>query len=174
MQWVVELRKSWRSLGRPVELPEAFPRSPFPVAVRPLRFSFYRFPATPDGGAKATALQTLPRWPGAFDLREAFGLRRVHRRFFPDRIRSRIPLSPASGTPMPVRSPARKSRASGSASRRLVLDPIPTARARCRSTGTKRRALPGIGAIRGDACPPEEVEPGTLLPGAHLSFLQAR
>ncbi len=32
-------------------------------------------------GAKATALQTLPRPPYAFKPRAAFGLRRVHRRF---------------------------------------------------------------------------------------------
>ena len=37
-----------------------------------------------EGGAEATALQTLPRWPDVLELRAAFGLRRVHRRFLPD------------------------------------------------------------------------------------------
>jgi hypothetical protein len=32
-------------------------------------------------GAEVTALQTLPRPPDMFAWREAFGLRRVHRRF---------------------------------------------------------------------------------------------
>jgi hypothetical protein len=35
----------------------------------------------PKSGAKATALQTLSRSPGIVELREASGLRRVHRRF---------------------------------------------------------------------------------------------
>jgi hypothetical protein len=34
-----------------------------------------------DSGAKVTGLQTLPRLPGDLELRKAFGLRRVHRRF---------------------------------------------------------------------------------------------
>ena len=38
-----------------------------------------------QSGAKATALQTLARWTGARELREASGVRRVHRRFSPER-----------------------------------------------------------------------------------------
>ena len=39
------------------------------------------FGDVPQRGAEATALPTLARLPGAFDPREAFGVRRVHRRF---------------------------------------------------------------------------------------------
>jgi hypothetical protein len=34
-----------------------------------------------ESGAEATAVQTLARGLGVLELREAFGLRRVHRRF---------------------------------------------------------------------------------------------
>ena len=34
-----------------------------------------------ESGAKVTALQTLSRWPGVLEFREASGLRRVYRRF---------------------------------------------------------------------------------------------
>ena len=34
-----------------------------------------------ESGAEATAVQTLARGPGILELREAFGVRRVHRRF---------------------------------------------------------------------------------------------
>ena len=37
----------------------------------------------PESGAKATALQTLARLPDVLESREAFGLRRVHRRYSP-------------------------------------------------------------------------------------------
>jgi hypothetical protein len=39
--------------------------------------------ARAESGAKATAVQTLSRRLDALEPREAFGLRRVHRRFVP-------------------------------------------------------------------------------------------
>jgi len=39
--------------------------------------------ARAESGAKATAVQTLSRMLDALELREASGLRRVHRRFVP-------------------------------------------------------------------------------------------
>ena len=47
-----------------------------------LRFTS-RWPSV-EGGAEATAVQTLPRLPDTHKLREPSGLRRVHRRFIPE------------------------------------------------------------------------------------------
>jgi hypothetical protein len=73
------------------EFPSAgirFPSSPSlvraPRAPSPLRHSEWLLRRS-KSGAKATALQTLARPPSIFELREAFGLRRVHRRFCPNR-----------------------------------------------------------------------------------------
>ena len=51
-----------------------------------MKFTIYdlRFtsrPARAKSGAKATAVQTLSRMLDALEMREASGLRRVHRRF---------------------------------------------------------------------------------------------
>ena len=50
-------------------------------AIYDLRFTS-RWPRA-EGGAEATAVQTLPRLPDTRKPREASGLRRVHRRFSP-------------------------------------------------------------------------------------------
>jgi hypothetical protein len=57
----------------------------FPKNFFPPSSNFRRHPLSvrPESGAKATAVQTLARPPGSFKLREASGLRRVHRRFSP-------------------------------------------------------------------------------------------
>ena len=54
-------------------------------------------PRADKSGAKVTAVQTLARLPGNPKFREAFGLRRVHRRFSPglpsqNEYRKRVPV----------------------------------------------------------------------------------
>ena len=100
----------------------------------------------PESGAKATALQTLTRPPGIFASREAFGLRRVHRRFSPGRpsqtgFRKRVPFRPAFARPGRDKPTIARRFNAGSSSAPAR---VPPGRLKFISTKTGRRIRYGI------------------------------